>query len=133
MLPTLPGFLQLLWRPHSGGGIRRRPLWKFFDFDSAEENAARVGLQADEPRRRVGFAAIGIAVDEIRLLLTVQQHRETVVLDADFIRIPLPGALGGDALIEGLARDIVDRARGAEFRIDVLAGRRAAAPERIDL
>src|SRR5882757_7985041 len=104
MLPTLA---RISAAP-SGAAKRRRnsprPLWKLFDFDSAEENAARVGLQADEPRRRVGFAAIGMAVDEIRLLLTVQQHRETVVLDADFIGVPLPGALGGDALIEGLAR-----------------------------
>src|SRR3954453_12765644 len=115
MPPTLPGCLQLLWRSHSGGGIRRRPLWKLFDFDSAEENPARVGLQADEPRRRVGLAAIGIAVDEIRLLLAVQQYGETVVLDADFVRVPMSGAVGGDALIERLAGDVVDRACGAEF------------------
>src|SRR3982074_329326 len=129
MLPTLPGFLQLLRMPQSGSAIRRMPLWKRLDFDSAEENPACVGLQADEPRRRVGFAAIGIAVDEIRLLLAVQKNCETVVLDGNFLRVPLPGALGGDALVERLAGDIVDRARGAEFLVDVLAGRRAAAPQ----
>src|SRR6266568_3017854 len=80
-----PGFLQLLRMPQSGGAIRRRALWKRLDFDSAEEHPAGVGLQADEPRRRVGLAASGIAVDEIRLLLAVQQHRETIVLDVNLI------------------------------------------------
>src|SRR6266702_2397192 len=103
------------------------------ELDSAEEHPAGVGLQADEPRRRVGLAASGIAVDEIRLLLAVQQHRETIVLDVNLIGVPLPGAVGGDALIQGLARVIVDRARGAEFLIDVLTRRGAAAPESVDL
>src|SRR3954469_12278406 len=133
MLPTSARISATPSGAQSDGAVRSVPLWKFFDFDPAEANAAGVGLQADETRRGVGFAAIGIGVDEIRLLLAVQQDREAVVLDADFIRVPLPGAVCGDALIERLAGDIVDRARGAEFRIDVLARRRLAAPERIDL
>src|SRR5262249_32169824 len=106
---------------------------ELLDLDVAERDAAGVRLQSDEARPGIGHAAVGIAVDEIGLLLAVEQHRDPVVLHADLEPVPLAGGQPHDAFIEFLTGNVVDRAGRSEFPFTLLAGRRTAASERVDL
>src|SRR5262249_16756195 len=106
---------------------------ELLDLDVAERDAAGVRLQSDEARPGIGHAAVGIAVDEIGLLLAVEQYRDPVVLHADLEPVPLAGRHRHDVFMGVLTGNVVDRAGRAEFLVDLLARRRAAASERVDL
>ena len=56
-----------------------------------------------------------------------------MVLYLDLELVPLTRPVCDDTLIESLGRRVVDRARRAEFRVDILTRRRVSAPERVDL
>src|SRR5689334_12787156 len=92
-----------------------------------------MSLEPDETRSGVSLAACRIGVEEVGLLLTVQENRETIVPDQNLVLVPLSGRIGHDTLVERLVADVVDRPRGAKLLVDVLARRRAAPAERVDL
>jgi len=112
--------------------VRSERLRMLLDLDISKEDMAGVRLQSDKPRRR-WLTTVGIIVDEVSLLLAVQKDREAVVLDPDFKLIPLTGASSDDALVEVLIGDVINRPCRTEFRVHVLAWRRAAAAKGVDL
>ena len=68
-------------------------------------------LQSDKSKICRGLPAVDVSVYEIRLLLTVQKDRKLMILYADLKLVPLTWAVCDDTFVEGLATDVVDRAR----------------------